>query len=61
MFSVALWKFYYNQMNNKLSEYFSFVKPVLPVVTERYEIRNPLFYAPAIKHKFAVFLTVLFD
>ena len=24
-----------------------------PVATERYEIRNPLFHAPAIKHKFA--------
>ena len=48
MFSVALWKFYYNQMNNKLPKYFSFVKPVLPVVTERYEIRNPSFYEPAI-------------
>ena len=29
------------------------MKPVLPVVTERYEIRNPSFHAPAIKHKFA--------
>ena len=29
------------------------MKPVLPVATERYEIRNPLFHAPAIKHKFA--------
>ena len=37
------------------------MKPVLPVVTERYEIRNPLCYAPAIKHKFAVFLAVLSD
>ena len=40
-------------MNNKLPEYFSFMKPVLPVVTGRYEIRNPSFHAPAIKHKFA--------
>ena len=53
MFSVALWKFYYKLMNNKLPEHFSFMKPVLPVVTERYEIRNPSFHAPAIKHKFA--------
>ena len=29
------------------------MKPVLPVVTERYEIRNPLFHAPATKHKSA--------
>ena len=40
-------------MNNKLPEYFPFMKPVLPVVTERYEIRNPSFHTPAIKHKFA--------
>ena len=40
-------------MNNKLPEYFSFMKPVLLVATERYEIRNPSFHAPAIKHKFA--------
>ena len=53
MFSVALWKFYYKLMNNKLPEHFSFVKPVLPAETERYEIRNPSFHAPAIKHKFA--------
>ena len=53
MFSVALCKFYYKLMNNKLPEYFSFMKPVLPVVTERYEIRNPLFHAPATKHKSA--------
>ena len=50
MFSVALWKFYYKLMNNKSPEYFSFIKPVLPVATERYEIRNPSFHAPAIKH-----------
>ena len=53
MFSMALWKFFYKLMNNKLPEYFSFMKPVLPVATERYEIRNPSFHAPAIKHKFA--------
>ena len=29
------------------------MKPVLTVATERYEIRNPSFHAPAIKHKFA--------
>ena len=53
MFSVALWKFYYKLMNNKLPAYFSFMKPVLPIVTECYEIRNPSFHTPAIKHKFA--------
>ena len=40
-------------MNNKLPEYFSFMKPVLPTATERYEIQNPSFHTPAIKHKFA--------
>ena len=40
-------------MNYKLQQYFSFMKPVLPVATERYETRNPSFHAPAIKHKFA--------
>ena len=29
------------------------MKLVLPVVTVRYEIRSPSFYAPAIKQKFA--------
>ena len=53
MFSVALWKFYCKLMNNKLPEYFSFLKPVLPTATECYEIRNPSFHTPAIKHKFA--------
>ena len=40
-------------MNNKLPEHFLFMKPVLPAITETYEIRNPSFHAPAIKHKFA--------
>ena len=53
MFSVALWKFYYKLIINKLPEYFSFMKPVLPIATERYEMRNPSFHKPAIKHKFA--------
>ena len=53
MFSVALWKFYYKLMKNRLPEYFSFVKPVFPTETKRYEIRNPTFHTPAIKHKFA--------
>ena len=32
---------------------FSTIKPNLPVITEHYEIRNPVFHLPAIKHKFA--------
>ena len=53
MFSVALWKFYYKLKNNKLPAYFFFMKLVLPIVTERYEIRNPSFHTTGIKHKFA--------
>ena len=40
-------------MNNKLPECFSTIKPKLPEIIEHYEIRNPVFYLPAIKHKFA--------
>ena len=53
MFSVALWKFYYKLMNNKLSEYCSFMKPVSPIATERYEIRNPSFHTPVVNNIFA--------
>ena len=53
MFSVALWKFYCKLMNNKLPEYFSFLKLVLPTAAECYEIRNLSFHTPAMKHKFA--------
>ena len=40
-------------MNNKLPKCFSTIKPNLPVITEHYKIRNPVFHLPAIKHKFA--------
>ena len=50
MFSVALWEFYYKLINNKLPAYFSFTKPVLPIVTKRYEIRIPSFHTPAINN-----------
>ena len=53
MFSVALWKLYYKLMSNKLPDFFTSMKPVIPAVTERYEIRNLSFYTPIIKHKFA--------
>ena len=54
MFSVAIWKFYFKLMNNKLPNCFSSYKPVLLVVNERYEIRYPGFHLPVINHKFAV-------
>ena len=53
MFSVAIWKFYFKLMYNELQHCFSSFKPVLPVVNERYEIRNPGFHLPVINHKFA--------
>ena len=53
LFSIALWKFYNKLINNKLSKCFSTIKPNLPVITEHYEIRNPVFHLSAIKHKFA--------
>ena len=53
MFSVAIWKFYFKLINNKLPHCFSSYKPVLPVVNERYKIRNPGFHLPVINHKFA--------
>ena len=40
-------------MNNKLPEYFSFMKAVLSTATGRYEIQNSSFHMPVIKHKFA--------
>ena len=40
-------------MNNKLPECISPMKPKLPEKVEHYEIRNPVFHLPAIKHKFA--------
>ena len=52
MFSIALWKFYHKLMNNKLTECFSTIKPKPPEIIEHYEIRNPVFHLPAIKHKF---------
>ena len=53
MFSIALWKFYRKLINNKLPACFSTLKPRLPEIVEHYEIRNPVFHLPAIKHKFA--------
>ena len=53
MFSIALWKFYHKLINNKLPACFSTLKPRLPEIVEHYEIRNPVFHLPAIKHKFA--------
>ena len=52
MFSLAIWKFYNKLMNNQLPTYFSQMKPVLPVIWTRYEVRNPMFHLPDIRHSF---------
>ena len=53
MFLVAIWKYYFKLMNNRLTNCLSSYKPVLPVVNERDEIRNPVLHLPVINHKFA--------
>ena len=40
-------------MHNDLPEYFSTIKPTLPTVCRRYEIRAPVFHLPVIRHTFA--------
>ena len=40
-------------MHNDLPEYFSTMKPTLPTVCRRYEIRAPVFHLPVIRHTFA--------
>ena len=52
VFSLAIWKFYYTLMNNQLLTYFSQMKPVLPKICTRYEVRNPMFHLPDIRHSF---------
>ena len=53
MFSIAVWKFYYKLMNDLLPPYFNYMKPNLPVISNHYNVRNPKFHLPAIKHDFA--------
>ena len=53
MFILSLWKFYYRLMTNQLPVYFAIMKPVLPQVCTRYEIRNPVYHLPDIRHAFA--------
>ena len=40
-------------MHHDLPEYFSTMKPTLPTVCRRYEIRAPVFHLPIIRHTFA--------
>ena len=53
MFSIAVWKFYYKLMNDLLPPYFKCMKPNLLVICNYYNVRNPKFHLPAIKHDFA--------
>ena len=53
MFYVAVWKFYYKVMHHNLPAYFSTMKPTVPTVYSRYEIRSPVFHLPYIRHIFA--------
>ena len=53
MFYIAVWKFDYKCVHNDLPSYFSAMKPTLPTVCRRYEIRSPMFYLPMIRHTFA--------
>ena len=36
-------------MHNDLPEYFSIMKPTLPTVCRRYEIRAPVFHLPELR------------
>ena len=40
-------------MNNRLSIYFENCKQTLPIIDQLYNVRNPVFYLPKIKHKLA--------
>ena len=53
MFIFSIWKFYYKLMTNQLPVYFAIMKPVLPQVCTRYEIRNPIYHLLDIRHAFA--------
>ena len=53
IFRVAIWKFYYKVMNNKLPSYFNYIKLNLPVTCNYYCIRKPKFHLPIIRHGFA--------
>ena len=53
MFRVAIWKFYYKLMNNKLPSYFNYMKPNLLVICNYYGICKPKFHLLIIRHGFA--------
>ena len=53
MFRISACKFYYKLSNNLFPSYFNYMKPSLPVICNYYDIRNPKFRLPPIKHAFA--------
>lgn len=53
MYRFTVWKFYFKLMNNLLPSYFVSLKPTMPLINEHYEIRQPKYHLPRIKHEFA--------
>ena len=53
MYTCAVWNFYYKLMNDLLPIYFKNCKPTLLRIDQLYNVRNPVFHLPKIKHKFA--------
>ena len=53
MYRISLWKFYYKLMKGDLPSYFNIIIPTLPVISNLYNIRMPVFHLPDIKHSFA--------
>ena len=48
-----LYVYLINMETNQLPVYFAIMKSVLPQVCTRYEIRNPVYHLPDIRHAFA--------
>ena len=48
-----MWKFQYYLMSDQLPVYFAIMKLVLPQVSTRCEIRNPVYHLPDMRHAFA--------
>ena len=53
MYTCAVWNFCCKLMNNLLPLYFENCKPTLPRMDQLYNVRNPVFHLPKIKHEFA--------
>ena len=51
--SLAILKFYSKLMSNQLPTYVTVMKPTLPQVCTRYEIRKPVYHLPNVRHTFA--------